>query len=323
VRVAHALKTLPDIDARYESGRLSWEKIVLITTIATPDDDEWWAELAETSNYAYLEAVVRYRRSLKRLEAQRQIRERSLSMRTDQDGVLRLTGRIPGVDGATVRKAIELLAEQVPPDPESQTYGAFHRRCADALVELSSARLAADADPDRATVVVHIDARDLNHINGQGLPEYGTPVAAEAARRLCCDGRVQLVAAAESGEPVGVGRVTRTVPPWLMRELWRRDRGCRYADCGRTRGVQAHHVIHWAHGGPTDLDNLVLLCKFHHRLVHEGGFRIIKDSFGRLRFVRPSGIALRGRAARIRPEFKKRIFGPPNRRRRRATPARL
>jgi hypothetical protein len=312
VRVAKTLPALPRIAEALEAGRLSWDKVALITTIAIAEDDAWWAELAEMSSVAYLESIVRYRRGLKRSDAERQVGERYLDMRwDDHKGVLRLNGRLPGADGALVKKAIERIAEQAPLEPGSDRYQPHHHRCADALVELASATTAAECDPDRAAVVVHVDARDLNAVHGVATLEDGPPIAAEVARRLSCDGRVQLVASAPDGQPIGVGRTARTVPPWLARELRRRDGGCRFAECGRTRGVQAHHVIHWAHGGSTDIDNLVLLCRYHHRLVHEGGFRVVKDARSELRFIRPTGHPIPARAPSIRPEIRERLFGPP------------
>jgi hypothetical protein len=190
-------------------------------------------------------------------------------------------------------------------------YPPFHHRCADALVELASMHA---EDAGRPTVVIHADARELNYLNGVASLENGPPIAAEAARRMSCDARVQLVASAPNGEPIGVGRTVRTVPPWLARQLHHRDKGCQFLGCGRTRGVQMHHIVHWSHGGPTDIDNLISLCPYHHRLVHEGGFRLIKDSRGRLRVVRPSGVATPLQGPSIRPEIRERVFGPPNRR---------
>jgi hypothetical protein len=178
------------------------------------------------------------------------------------------------------------------------------------LSELASMRLAADADADRATVVVHVEAKALNHINGNAVLEDGASIVSETARRLACDGRVQLSVDAENGASVGVGRTTRTIPPWLGRQVKGRDRGCRFADCGAKRGVQAHHIRHWAHGGATDLDNLVLLCPFHHRLVHEGGWRLVKDSSDRLRFVRPDGRPISSRPTPLQPHVHTRMFGP-------------
>jgi hypothetical protein len=96
----------------------------------------------------------------------------------------------------------------------------------------------------------------------------------------------------------------------MYRLLRHRDKACAFNGCGRTRGLQAHHVIHWAHGGKTDLDNLVLLCRFHHRMVHEGGYRLIADSSSRLRVVRPDGRPVKTRPMSLRPEIAERMLGP-------------
>ena len=94
------------------------------------------------------------------------------------------------------------------------------------------------------------------------------------------------------GNPQSVGRKTRTVPTAIKRALWARDRGCRFPGCGHTRFVDAHHIRHWSAGGETALGNLLLLCTRHHRLVHEGGFRIEKDYRDRWFFKRPDGRAV-------------------------------
>ena len=79
------------------------------------------------------------------------------------------------------------------------------------------------------------------------------------------------------GEPLDIGRKTRVIPPSLRRALKRRDRGCRFPNCTNTRFVDGHHIMHWADGGATRLDNLVLLCRHHHRLLHEGMYYVVKD----------------------------------------------
>jgi hypothetical protein len=114
-------------------------------------------------------------------------------------------------------------------------------------------------------------------------------VAAETARRLACDCSVVRIVENEKGEPLDVGRKTRTIPPAIRRALNSRDRGCRFPGCCFKRYVDGHHVKHWANGGETKLGNLVTLCRFHHRLVHEGGveIRILDD--GAFRFVKPNG----------------------------------
>lgn len=139
-------------------------------------------------------------------------------------------------------------------------------------------------------VVVHIahDALcDVAESSG-AVFDNGRPVAVETARRLGCDGALVGVVEGAKGEPLAVGRRTRAVPPAIRRALRVRDGGCRFPGCDRSRYVHAHHIKHWADGGETNLDNLVTLCSFHHRLVHEGGYGVRVDD-GEIRFTRPDG----------------------------------
>jgi hypothetical protein len=92
----------------------------------------------------------------------------------------------------------------------------------------------------------------------------------------------------DAGRVVEIGARTRTIPPALRRALHSRDRGCRFPGCGVSHG-QGHHLRHWAHGGPTTLSNLALLCRRHHRAVHEEGFQVARGPDGALRFRRPDG----------------------------------
>ena len=94
----------------------------------------------------------------------------------------------------------------------------------------------------------------------------------------------------DGGDVLDVGRKTRAVPPAIRRALWSRDRGCRFPMCANRRFVHAHHVHHWAHGGRTSLDNLVLLCGFHHRLLHEGGYKMSLDAAGAPRAFSPAPV---------------------------------
>jgi hypothetical protein len=111
-------------------------------------------------------------------------------------------------------------------------------------------------------------------------------------KRLACDSSLVVVTEDERGTPLDVGRKQRTVSTPLRRALWARDRHCTFPGCQRTRFVAAHHVHHWTEGGPTSVDNLVLLCSQHHRLLHEGGYRIRRDHQGEYYFVRADGRAI-------------------------------
>jgi hypothetical protein len=114
-------------------------------------------------------------------------------------------------------------------------------------------------------------------------------MAADTARRLSCDANLISILENDKGEPLNVGRSTRTIPPAIRRALNSRDGGCRFPGCTFTRYVDGHHVKHWAHGGETKLGNLVTLCRFHHRQVHEGKVAVTCLDDGAFRFTRPNG----------------------------------
>jgi hypothetical protein len=143
---------------------------------------------------------------------------------------------------------------------------------------------------DRQQIVVHVDAQTLKHDHaGRCELEHGPALAAETARRLACDASLISVIENEQGEPLNVGRKTRTIPPAIRRALNSRDRGCRFPGCTYVRYVDGHHVHHWSQGGETKLSNLVTLCRFHHRQVHEGQVVVQILDDGAFRFVRPDG----------------------------------
>jgi hypothetical protein len=123
--------------------------------------------------------------------------------------------------------------------------------------------------------VLHVEASTLSEADEPGRSELedGTRISCETSRRLSCDAAVVRVTHGRNESVLDVGRRTRTISPALRRALEVRDRGCRFPGCGR-RFTDAHHVRHWADGGPTSLSNCLLLCAFHHRLVHEGGWRV-------------------------------------------------
>ena len=148
--------------------------------------------------------------------------------------------------------------------------------------------------PHRHEVVVHVEAEALTHRTaGRCDIEPLSAIAAETARRLCCDGGIVAVVDDANGEPLSVGRRTRSIPVAVRRALLSRDRGCRFPGCPATQRLHGHHVRHWADGGETALDNLVLLCPTHHRLVHEGGFDVQRLDDGAFRFTDPNGWAIR------------------------------
>ena len=148
--------------------------------------------------------------------------------------------------------------------------------------------------PDRHEIVVHVEADVLTDRRpGRCEIEHRTAIAAETARRLCCDAGIVPVVDGANGEPLSVGRRTRSIPPSVRRALASRDGGCRFPGCPATHRLHGHHVKHWAEGGETSLDNLVLLCPTHHRLVHEGGFDVQRLDDGAFRFTNPHRLAIK------------------------------
>jgi hypothetical protein len=168
------------------------------------------------------------------------------------------------------------------------------QRQADALALLAETALHQGLDPgapgERYQVVVHVDAQALAEPAqpGQSVMEDGARVSAETSRRLACDASRVVMRHEDDGRLVEIGARTRTIPPALRRALHHRDRGCRFPGCG-VRFGQGHHLRHWAHGGPTTLSNLALLCRRHHRAVHEEGYQVARGLDGALRFRRPDG----------------------------------
>jgi hypothetical protein len=205
------------------------------------------------------------------------------------------------LDAPTARtdEAVELDEddESLPSACESDRATIGQRR-ADALVLLADSAVAAKLSgrpvADSHQIVVHVDAEVLADPGADGRSELddGSHVSAETSRRLACDAGVVTLREDECGEPLSIGRRRRTVPPAIRRALNSRDPGCRFPGCHHTRFLQAHHIRHWADGGETSLENLVNLCPFHHRALHEGGFRIEREAGGEIRAVSRSGSAL-------------------------------
>lgn len=310
-RVSRRLDKLPALAKVFAEGRLSWDQVLPASELARPDTDALVADMAPGMTPAALQRAVRFAKPPKAKDDDDRHRHRRVRWRhRDEAGFGTITADLPTSEFATVTKALERVAESAPPDPETGLPEPFEAACADALVELASLRLAADADADRALAVIHLDASVL--AGGEGLAEYddGLPLASETARRLACDCTFQLVVDGSDGITLGIGKRSRRVPAWMMRLLRFRDRHCRYPGCRRTRWVHAHHLRHWGQGGPTDLGNLVLLCSRHHRLVHESGWTLTGSPDGQLEFTRPDGRVLPSRPPGLRPDLQFRLFHP-------------
>lgn len=281
VRVARALGELPLIGAALSRGELSYSMTRALTRVATPDSE---AELLELARHGTVSQVERLVRALRRAteadlvdDARRQHERRHLDLLPDDDGGATVRGRLPAEGAAVVDAALRAAAE----DASADAPDGYPARLADALVLMAEAYLAqrerADGPSERYQLVITAEAAALAADEGGCHLPDGTAVPAETARRLGCDANVVGLVHDADGRPLQVGRRSRRVPPRLRRALHHRDRGCRFPGCSNRHWVDAHHIQHWAHGGATELDNLVLLCRRHHTLVHEGGYAFEAD----------------------------------------------
>jgi hypothetical protein len=221
---------------------------------------------------------------------------------------LSLRGLLPAAEGAIVLQALEAgrkalrgrrqVEARERQDEEDLASPAAECRVSNAealvaIADLALARSESDrTSPESYQVVVHVDAATLaSDADGRCELADGRPLPVETARRLSCDG--SLVELRErDGEPLSLGRKRRSVSPALRRALASRDRGCRFPGCESRRFVDAHHVRHWSQGGETSLDNLVSLCRRHHRLVHECGYTVELLDKSELRFRNQHGIVI-------------------------------
>jgi hypothetical protein len=294
IRAAHALDRLPLLARAFESGAMGVDKVVELARFATPE--------SEASLIAWARGVsaggIRRRADLEcrgSIEEERDAHAaRFLSWWTFDEGRrLALEAELPAAEGAVVVRAIERVARFVPPMPDEEQGAAAPARRADALVALCSRSIAVDAEPDRATLVVHAPLRALVSGVGGCEVEGGASIHARTAERLLCNARVQVVVEDEAGDPVGLGRLSREPSGWMMRQLRHRDPECRFPGCGARAFTHAHHIVWWERGGRTDLDNLILVCAFHHRLVHEHGWTVGRSRDGTVRWWRHDGTRYR------------------------------
>jgi len=314
VRVAHALKQLPLISASYATGELSFSKVRAVTRIADPGNEKELLDLARYATAAQVEKLVRAYRSVERHEERERAAEqyacRELTYYYDDDGSLVIRARLPAEEGAVVLQALNAAmdarsAEEKEREKEeeepidvtavtSEPENRFAQRRADALVTLGETTLKHGPEPlsmaERYQVVIHVTAETLSgEESGRCELDDGPGLALDTVRRITCDSSLLHITEDDAGNPLDIGRKTRAVPPALRRALQARDSGCRFPGCNHIRFVDAHHIRHWADGGDTSIDNLVLLCRHHHRLVHEGGFGVERTADNRIQFTRPDG----------------------------------
>ena len=319
VRVARALGALPRIDEAFAAGRLSYAKVRAVTRVANATNEGQVLEVALVATGAQLERICRGYRKATELEseaaADRRVRARVLG-----DGLVKMEIVVSADEADILLKAIEHVREKLSRPATSESAHATtsvgiatapRPSAADALVHLAAVSLAGGgqdagvAAPERYQVIVHVD-RDLMSPEPSSEATYGTTsgttlvatledgthVSSETLRRIACDGGLVAAAVDDEGAVLNVGRRTRAIPTAIRRALWIRDQGCRFPGCANDRFLHGHHIQHWLHGGPTSLENLLLICSFHHALIHEGGFSLRLTAEGEVDVRTPAGARL-------------------------------
>ena len=308
VRVARQLCEFPLISAAMGRGELSYSKVRAITRIAQPCTESALVDMALAGTTNHVERIVSAYRRVESAEAaatQRQHERRSLQHSFDADGAMVITIRVPAEAGTVILSAVEKFVVSSKPDAAGVIEPLSARR-ADAMVALaqagaSSPEGAGGVGVSQYLVTVHVDADTIAGESDEGrcdLIGLGDSivepigVSRETARRLACDGDVEMVVEDRDGNPLYMGRRSRLVRGKLRRAVQARDGCCRFPGCSRRARAETHHSDEWHLGGETNIDKVVLLCRFHHHMVHEGGWQVIASPTEGFVFRSPGGRSL-------------------------------
>jgi hypothetical protein len=309
VRNGRALEHLPAVQGAFAAGAISAEAVGVIAPVAAEKHraaaeeqgvdldgvDEVLAQVASTAFHPELRTAVGH--YVARLDPDGPepdpTEQRSLTWARHADGSA--TGRLE-LDAVGVEKAmaaIESILQANRPAGDTRTRA---QQSADAFVQLCDNQLAAGNLPTLRTFKPHVvvtipieDLVDSDTAHATADLGFGATISAARARWLTCDGTVTRIVVGPEGQPLDLGRAHRVVPPHLRRAVETRDGGCVFTGCDApSHWCDVHHLLHWADGGDTSLENAGLLCERHHTKVHHG-FRVVREPDGRWRTFRPDG----------------------------------
>ncbi|MGY1837982.1 MULTISPECIES: DUF222 domain-containing protein [unclassified Modestobacter] len=309
VRAGRVLESFPVLAAGFAAGAVSAAQVNVVAEKVGPGEvakaaeqgidlgafDQVWSQVAAESPHQSLVAAVQAFEEALDPDGPEpdptEGRRLSLVRHADGSGSGRFDADAVGFE--KVRAAIESIVQANRPKGDTRTRA---QQQADALIQLCDNALAAGGLPTLRTekphVVLGIDVEDLvDPATGPGAGQtgFGASISAARARWLACDAVVSRIVMGPDGEPLDLGRKHRVVTPALRRAVVARDRTCMFTGCGAPHWwADVHHLIHWLHGGETNLKNSALLCERHHTKVHHG-FRVERQPDGRWRTWRPDG----------------------------------
>jgi hypothetical protein len=294
VRVANALPALTKISDAFSRGEISYSKVRAMTRVANEENEDFLLMIARHGTAHHLESMVaKYRRAVRHQDlelANQQYAERSAHYYFDDDGSFVINARFPSEQGALIMNALDLAIDQKDVSAETtEPHASFSARRADAIAEMAESYLAcglaSSSSADRYQVMIHVTAETSDDAEAtNNYIEHGPHVTAETSRRIACDSSISILHEDQNGQPLNIGRKSRVIPPTMRRALRARDEGCRFPGCTHKYFIDGHHIEHWADGGETSLENLVQLCRHHHRLVHEGEFICERHDDGQVLF---------------------------------------
>lgn len=283
-QVSKRVQDLPELRNRFASGELSLDLVDLISEVATPETE---LDLLDATDGLDLHDVARHVSRAKSPTSEEARRERETEWLSTQWNLkrtrMKLGGELGRAHGQIVEDRLVETSKEMPKNIETGKYDDWSKRMADALVETCATD--SDGRAPVPTMVIHADVSVFEGDIGIEIAELGRGpvISRELAEMLGCDASTEIVVSDRSAI-VGIGRKSRKVPGWLRRQVEYRDHHCQAPGCGRTAFLQIHHLQGWRLGGKTDLDNLVLLCWWHHLFIHENGWHITRDPHGRFVF---------------------------------------
>ena len=293
--VGNRLFDLPRLAGGLCDGAVSFDQVRAVVDAARPDNEAALVAHASECSVRQLAEVAKAAAPTRASTSSPAREHENRSVRFN-DACRTVTAQLPAETYAEVRGGLEMRAKQIPSDGETR----WDQRLADVLVSLVRTPRSTDEPSAQSpyVVVAHVPLRTLTDEDSElaGELEQRGLIDAVVARRLACHATVVVALDDDVGHTMYEGRARRDPTPTQRRELWRRDRHCRFPGCTNAIFVNPHHLRWWKRDrGKTDLDNLALLCEHHHHLVHTRAWRLEGDASGELSFVGPSGRVMTSR----------------------------